>query len=351
MTGMVPIEDEGAAGAVEAALGPITDAIETGFTGLPAPVRKGFLKAFNRLCSAAVEVPVAYLEGKGAEIRAATAARVQIQAASAEQIAAQLKVDPKYVVAAAEKSAAKIVGRQLNVDKTMVAAYEQLAAPPPGAEQKNPQELPAPDGQQVAEVSDDWLNAFEAEAAKMSSDQMRLLFGKILAGEISNPGAYSIRTVKLLSQLDNNAARLFTLLCSAAVSLQVGPTVLDARVVSFGQAAAQNGLRQFGLSFDNLNLLAEYGLIISDYNSYFGYSMAIAKGGVVRHPLIFQNRRIAFVERAGVNVGEFRVNGVALTKAGKELLPIVTLNPVPEYEAALHAYFNGLGLDIATIQN
>ncbi len=39
-------------------------------TGIPAPVRKNAFKAFGQLCTAAVDIPVAYLEGRAKEIRA-----------------------------------------------------------------------------------------------------------------------------------------------------------------------------------------------------------------------------------------------------------------------------------------
>ncbi len=37
---------------------------------------------------------------------------------------------------------------------------------------------------QIPDISQDWLNAFDKEACDKSSDEMRYLFGKILAGEI-----------------------------------------------------------------------------------------------------------------------------------------------------------------------
>lgn len=114
---------------------------------------------------------------------------------------------------------------------------------------------------QSEDISEDWLNEFENLARLKSSEEMKLVFGKILSGEIIKPGSFSIKTIKLISQLDNQAAKLFQLFCSQTISLSAGGNIYDARVVSINGNAASNSLSQYGLSFDSLNILHEYGLI------------------------------------------------------------------------------------------
>jgi hypothetical protein len=43
-----------------------------GATNLPLPIRKNLFKALDQLCTAIIDIPVAYLEGKAAERRAET---------------------------------------------------------------------------------------------------------------------------------------------------------------------------------------------------------------------------------------------------------------------------------------
>jgi Protein of unknown function (DUF2806) len=237
-------------------------------TGIPAPLRKNAAKAFTRLCTVAVEYPVALIEGAIAEKRAETQARVKLINASANQIARQMQTDPEFVRAAATKFAQKIIRERVNVDQVFENAAAELTSEPLAiASDKEPETPP---------ISDDWLNAFENEAAQMSSDQMQRLFGKILAGEIRRPASYSIKTVKLVAQLDNQAATLFKRFCSLSISLcHPGTnTVFDARVVSMGNAGS-NSLGAYGLAFDSLNILQEYGLIISDYNSWSDWRLAV----------------------------------------------------------------------------
>ena len=61
-----------------------------GGVSLPAPIKRDLFKALSRLCSAAVEIPIAYLEEKADERRAETEARVRLVHATASQIFEQM---------------------------------------------------------------------------------------------------------------------------------------------------------------------------------------------------------------------------------------------------------------------
>ncbi len=72
-------------------------------SSLPAPIKRNAFKAFGQLCTAAIDIPVAYLEGIAVEKRAETEARVKIINTSADQIAKQMDVDPEFARVAVEK--------------------------------------------------------------------------------------------------------------------------------------------------------------------------------------------------------------------------------------------------------
>ncbi len=320
------------------ALSTAIDAIGDLVAGVPAPIRKNAAKAFGRLCTAAVEYPVALIEGAIAEKRAEARARVKLIDASAHQIAQQMKTDPEYARAAASKFAQRIVRERVNIDQVSEIAAVDLKSQPLALENENEPEAPP--------ISEDWLNAFESEAAQMSSEQMQRLFGRILAGEIRRPTSYSIKTIKLMSQLDNRAATLFSLLCSLSISTRVPSSnvILDARVVSMGNAGS-NSLQAYGLGFDALNVLHEYGLIISDFNSYMDFRTAVAHESRIMLPMTYQNAQWALVPKvAPPALQELKVHGVALSRSGKELLSIVDVEPNEPYTAALKNFFDQQGM-------
>ncbi len=189
------------------------DTIGDAISGIPAPIRKNLFIALNQLCTALIDIPVAYLEGKAAENRAETSARITMINTAAEQMAKQMNIDPQYSQIAANKYGQKILREQINLDMIGQNALKELSSA------QSPQSNSQENKSAQKEISVDWLNSFEEEARHKTSDEMRLLFGKILAGEISKPSSYSIKTVRLISQLDNQAAKIFQTFCSLCISL------------------------------------------------------------------------------------------------------------------------------------
>src|SRR5208282_4000847 len=68
-------------------------------------------------------------------------------------------------------------------------------------------------GAKPEEVESDWLANFFDKCRLVSDPEMRSLWSKILAGQANRPGAFSRRTVEVVSMLEKGDADLFTLLC------------------------------------------------------------------------------------------------------------------------------------------
>ena len=315
-------------------------------SGIPAPIKKNAFKAFAQLCTAAIELPTAYFEGKAAEKRAETQARIKIINTGAEQIARQMQVNPEYADAAVKKFGQRIIQDQINIDIIAKNAADDLLNTP--EENNNTNEDVA-----VDEISSDWLNAFEKEACNKSSDEMRLLFGKILAGEIRKPKSFSIKTIKLISQLDNQAASIFQNYCSLCISLCRNSTVFDARVATLDGIAEKNSLIEYGLSFYNLNILNEYGLIISQYNSILDYQICIMhEQNKNASSFVYQGKKFILVPMNNSNYNpKLELGGVELTLSGKELLNIIDILPCEKYTTALTSYFLKKNLQMIEVKN
>ncbi|WP_284427561.1 DUF2806 domain-containing protein, partial [Acidovorax sp. SUPP1855] len=244
------------------------------------------------------------------------------------------------VVRGSHKAALKMIGQRRNVEKAFEVAVQELAVPTIDS---------GTSSQVVDEISDDWLNEFESLAAKMSTEKMQNLFGKILAGEIRKPKSFSVRTITLMAQLDNDAAELFLRLCSMAVALKTPSETLDVRVLTLGGSAGQNDLAKYGLAFNKLTLLEEYGLIISDYNSGVDYRGCVPSGNTIHACIEHQGVRHVLLPRPERVGTEVRFPGVALTRAAVELFSIVTQVPFPEYTEAMEKYFQQHGFDLGIV--
>ena len=298
------------------------------------------------MCSAAIDIPVSYLEGIATEKRAETEARVKIIIRNTDQIIQQMEVDPEYARIAVKKFAQRVIREQVNRDMVSSIAADEIK------EAANSINQQADSGSEKI-INNDWLNNFEKEASQKSTLEMQVLFGRILAGEIINPDSYSIKAVKILGELDPITARLFKKLCSACIVLEVpgGSHVLDIRVPSLGGNAASNGLEKYGLSFGQLNILHEYGLIIADYNSWFDYRLCMVnKNKQVVLPFLHRGRSWALLpypERAENH--ELKLSGVALSRAGRELFRVVDQDPMEDYTEALKKFFEGHKLQMLEI--
>ena len=315
----------------------VTDlAADAAFSGIPIPYRRNFFKAMGQLCSAAIDIPVAYLTGKADELRAETAARIKLTNVSTEQIAQQMQTDPEYARVAAQKFGQRVIREQVNLDLISQRAANELT--------NNGDSVDELESEESGDtINDDWLNAFETEARLKNSEEMQAYFGKVLAGEIRKPGTYSTRTVRILGSLDQNVATLFLRLCSICIS-----QFQDMRVPSLGGSAGNNALEEYGLNFSALNLLNEHGLVISDYNSWREYKTTLPVQATGKHtvflPFGFQGKHWILMPASSGKTGKnLRIHGVALTRSGMELSRIVEIEPLEEFSKALSRYLEKEG--------
>lgn len=312
-------------------------------SSIPATIRKNVFKAIGQLGTALVDIPVAHFEGIAAEKRAETTARIKSINETGNQIAKAINIDEKYARVAQKKHADKIVREQVNLDKISKHAIIEIEKKISHSNSdKNKSEIP--------DIDLDWLNTFEAEASKKSTAEMQLLFGKILAGEITQPSSFSIKTVKLISQINASTAQLFVNLCSICTSLRVNGALLDSRVISLGGNAGQNALKSYGIGFDELNILQEYGLIIASIDSWRDFGHSIIKDNTISTSFEYMNENWAL--KRDVETDEIlvlKIHGVKLSRAGMELIEIVDVMPNEKYNEALSNYFRSINLSMIKV--
>ncbi len=342
------------------ALGIVTDLVSESV--LPAPIRRNALKAFDRLCSALIDVPVGALERRAAEKRAESEARIKIRDEITTQITQQIKVDPEYALRAGHKYAEKIIREQLNLDKISAIAANELknseSSNPTNPDTSEPNEkLSADSSNQEANsgekkvIDDDWLNSFETAARQKSTEDIQLRFARVLAGEIEKPGSYSIRTVKILCELDQDVAVLFKKLCSMCVAFErrVDDSILDVRVLSLDRSLRKGNYGKYHLNHYQLDVLIEYGLIDFMENVYLSpYNLCIeSPSNLIPQPFQHQGRDWIFSPLDPIQ--EFRLNGFSCTRAGRELFRIVDQDPMPEYTEDIKEYFTGQNLQMVEV--
>ncbi|GLX78946.1 TIGR03899 family protein [Thalassotalea insulae] len=125
-----------------------------------------------------------------------------------------------------------------------------------------------------SEVTDradqDWFNSFTTLAEDVSNKTMQDLWAKILAGEITAPGSFSLKSLQAFRTLSINEAKLLSKACSLAVKDQYHKSM---RIISgasqmpglfnfFSKDREHKiNLSSFGLSYSELLTLADNHLI------------------------------------------------------------------------------------------
>ena len=288
--------------------------------------------------------------------------------AAALQIAAQSQADSLRVIAGAQADARDALVSTASNVRGEIDIAETVRQRIEFQEEKRHRNIGSVVGQTAELLGDkevpnqepdhDWTARFFNYIQDVSSEEMQSLWAKVFAGEIERPSSVSIRSLSILRNLNQATARLFQNLCSCCVMSIVAERIQDARVPSLGGNAGTNALRQFGLSFDELNILNEHGLIISDYNSWHDMKMCIGistpglgqQNAILRIPFRFEDRFWVLVPSDHRTLGsEYRVSGVALTQAGKEVSKVVECEPMLEYRQALASFFASQSLTMTEV--
>lgn len=102
------------------------------------------------------------------------------------------------------------------------------------------------------EIDNDWLNEFLDSAKKISDDDMRSLWSKILAGEAQRAGAFSKRTLQFVSTLSKDEADLFVKLCRFYCD-----NVRQVFIINLEDDIYKSN----GITFDSIHHLESIGLI------------------------------------------------------------------------------------------
>ena len=214
------------------------------------------------------------------------------------------------------------IRRQQNIDAITQIAQEQL-----------PHEV------SDVPVDADWAARFFREAQDVSNLQMRLLWGKLLSGEVVKPGSFSHRTLAVVSNLGQSEAEKFETLCSMAVKIMGrGPLV----VVKVGGASFIG--KQPDLSFEDFVELQAAGLITHEplgtqleFNGVEGQSHSL---------FIERPAAIAFVAKHSSARATLPLGAVSFTSAGRELFAIAEWKAAPEHDKMIYDLLVGAGWSV-----
>jgi hypothetical protein len=185
-----------------------------------------------------------------------------------------------------------------------------------------------------SKMEDDWVANFFDKCRIISNEEMQSLWGKVLAGEANSPGAYSKRTVNVLSSLDKSDAVLFSQFCGFCwYGGAILPLVYDVQNEIYANK---------GVHFNSLTHLASVGLIT------FHAIAGVRRLGLPKRAVIFYFGTPLHLEFAKENGNEFELGHVTLTQAGEQLAKVCGAQRVEGFQEYTIQYWASKGIVVAS---
>lgn len=180
---------------------------------IPEAYQKSLLKAGIRLIHSATTVGTTWLETTARDLESKQRARETIRDALVNAASVGIRGRPDVVQRAVDHFVNDVIAKQENREEVLKKSIEFLTEGP----------TPTASAEPPRQIEEDWLEGLSRHAENASSERLRTLFGKILAGEIRSPGTYSLFTLDHLTKLRRQDTELI---------VKAAPLVLSDIIVS-----------------------------------------------------------------------------------------------------------------------
>lgn len=170
-----------------------------------------------------------------------------------------------------------------------------------------------PNADSTHEFELDWFIQWRNRAQDVSEENMQCLWAKLLAGEVSKPGACSLRTLNFLSHMSTEEAKILA---------KIGPFVTSYGIIKFNDG--NKFYHDIGISNQDFKAMEEIDLI-KDMTGAISYG-----GSIIYENIKGRAESICYCNGQAIVIdgGEFKksaqikFNVASVTKTARELLPL-----------------------------
>lgn len=152
------------------------------------------------------------------------------------------------------------------------------------------------------ETSETWFSRFWNYAKEVRDEDAMSQWGKLLAGEVRNPGSFSLRTLSVLRTMDSQTAKRFNTIAKYAVKSIIPIFSLY-----------RDDLNKIGTSTFELSNLESYGLVVTDKT----YELKPDKAHLLNQ---------FFCIDCGIIKKTISIEMIGLTEVGMEILKISNIS-------------------------
>lgn len=168
----------------------------------------------------------------------------------------------------------------------------------------------------------DWFFRFFDAASNVTDEQMKDLWARILAGEITHPGMFSFRTIETIHNLSRNEAEIFAEIIQFTLKISGHPFIIN----------NQKLLGKYMGGVEKLMLLTECGLLMT------GSVLQRRTVSINSNTPVFNNGVIYCLAKTKNNIAEeLNINTIPFTQAGIDLYYLIYDDIRINFEFALEA--------------
>lgn len=169
-------------------------------TGVTAKSKSRLVSGLDRLLGNLTDWANVRLEGDIRSKRAVASANEKLTGALTDYAVEQLQADPEFAQRALAHHMESTLRSQNNRERVAKEALEDLRREPPTVEQ-------ATEGSET--ISPEILDRLESYASGASTQELQERWGRVFATEVRKPGTFSLKVLRVIDELDHDAARGF----------------------------------------------------------------------------------------------------------------------------------------------
>lgn len=191
-----------------------------------------------------------------------------------------------------------------------------------------------------AQIDRGWFLRWMDVAQNTSTEDVQEMVAATLRGQFQAPQAFSLRTLDVLKNLNQQELQIFKIFCNSV--FRSGSFGQDSVITEpFGGNPGSNSMQAIGLNYTNLTTLVNAGLIHSEIA---GANRTIATSQIFLMPFTIGNKQFRLQRTKPVEADEnkdIQVGILRLTQAGLELSRVMPEGTNDVYNAKFLEWISG----------
>ena len=193
------------------------------------------------------------------------------------------------------------------------------------------------------EVEEDWVATFFDKSRLVSDEEMQILWAKVLAGEVNNPGTFSRRTISLLSSLNKKDVEYFMIFSRFLLNSK------DFGLIPLIYSLDDEIYKEASLSRNVIRNLEETGLYSFVASGDLSVGFLKYKDMIIKHSLNYFSTQ--FIIEFDRGLEEFFYRGEeGITNTSKELASLFVPERVEGFEDYLIKKWKSFGFKVTVIR-